>query len=110
MNLDTGVAVNTCQVNFGPDGAGDGRLYRTASGECILDVGARQFRGCDEHGLCRSLNGRLTGVHNVVCDAGDTACKGKTLRFLFVIGRWSDDLFAQRILQGKEDTLRKLVR
>ena len=76
MNLDTRVAVNTCQVNFGPDGAGDGRLYRTASGECIPDGGARQFRGCDEHGLCRSLNGRLTGVHKVVCGAGDTACKG----------------------------------
>ena len=29
MNLDTGVAVNTCPLNFGPDGAGDERLYRT---------------------------------------------------------------------------------
>ena len=34
---DTGTAVNTCPLNFGPDGAGDGRFYRTASGECILD-------------------------------------------------------------------------
>ena len=31
MNLDTGAAVNTFPVNFGPEGAGDGRFYRTAS-------------------------------------------------------------------------------
>ena len=27
------LAVNTFPLNFGPDGAGDGRFYRTASGE-----------------------------------------------------------------------------
>ena len=40
MNLDTGAAVNTFPSNFGPDGAGDGRFYRTASGEWIPDGGA----------------------------------------------------------------------
>ena len=33
MNLDTGAAVNTCALNFGSSGAGDGLFYRTASGE-----------------------------------------------------------------------------
>ena len=33
MNLDTGAAVNTFPLNFGPEGAGDGKFYRTASGE-----------------------------------------------------------------------------
>ena len=33
MNRDTGAAVNTFPLNFGPEGAGDGRFYRTASGE-----------------------------------------------------------------------------
>ena len=33
MNLDTGAAVNTCPLNFGPEGARDGRFYRTASGD-----------------------------------------------------------------------------
>ena len=28
MNLDTGAAVNTFPLNFGPEGAGDGRFYR----------------------------------------------------------------------------------
>ena len=37
MNLDTGAAVNTFPLNFAPDGAGDGRFFRTASGEWILD-------------------------------------------------------------------------
>ena len=39
MNLDTGPAVNTFPLNLGPDGAGDGRFYRTAGGEWILDGG-----------------------------------------------------------------------
>ena len=73
MNLYTGSAVNTCPLNFGPDGAGDGRFSRTASGECIPNAGAWQFPGYDENGLCRSLNGRLTGAHKVLCSAGEIA-------------------------------------
>ena len=69
MNLDTGAAVNTFPWNFGPDGAGDGRFYRTASGEWILDGGAWQFQGYDENGLLRSLSGRLTGVRTKFCAA-----------------------------------------
>ena len=60
MNLDTGAAVNTFPLNFGPEGAGDGRFYRTASGEWVLDGGAWKIQGYDENGLLRSLNGRLT--------------------------------------------------
>ena len=45
MNPDTGAAVNTFPLNIGPDGAGDGRFHRTASGEWILDGGGRQFQG-----------------------------------------------------------------
>ena len=63
INLDTGAAVNTFRLNFGPEGAGDGRFFRTASGEWIPDGGAWQIQGYDENGLLRSLNGRLTGVH-----------------------------------------------
>ena len=40
MNLDTGAAVNTFPLNFGPEGAGDVRFYRIASG---------QFQGYDEN-------------------------------------------------------------
>ena len=69
--------MNTFTLNFGPDGAGDGRFYRTASGEWIPDGGAWQFQGYDENGLCRSLNGRLTGVHKLLCSAGEIACKGR---------------------------------
>ena len=61
MNPDTGAAVNTFRLNFGPDGAGDGRFCRTASGEWIPDGGAWQFPGYDENGLLRSLTGRITG-------------------------------------------------
>ena len=53
MNLDTGAAVNIFPLNVGPEGAGDGRFYRTASGERILDGGAWQFKdtmkmGCSD--------------------------------------------------------------
>ena len=75
MNLDTGAAVNRFPLNFGPDGAGDGKFYRTASGEWIRNGGAWQFQGYDENGLLRSLNGRLTGVHKVLCSAAEIACK-----------------------------------
>ena len=60
MNLDTGAALSTFPLNFGSDGAGDGRFHRTASGECIPDGGPWQFQGDDENGLCRCLSGRLT--------------------------------------------------
>ena len=77
MNLDTGAAVNTFPfpLNFGPEEGGDGRFYRTASGGWIPDVGARQLLGYDENGLLRSLNGRPTGVHKVLCSAAEIACK-----------------------------------
>ena len=48
-----------------------------ASGECITDVGAWQFQGYDENGLLGSLNGRLIGVHKVLCSAAEFACKGR---------------------------------
>ena len=71
MNLDTGAAVTTVTVTYGPEGAGDGRFYRTVSCEWI-PVG-----GYDERGLLRSLNGRLTGVHKVFCGAAGIPCKGR---------------------------------
>ena len=70
-------AVNTFPLNFGPDGAGDGRFCRTASGEWIPDGGAWQSQGYDENGLLRSLNGRLTGAHKVLRSAAEIACKGR---------------------------------
>ena len=69
-NLDTGAAVNTFRLNFGPDGEGDGRFCRTTSCECILDGGA-WFQGYDENGVGRSLNGRLMGGTKVLCCAGE---------------------------------------
>ena len=68
-NLDTGAAPNTFPLNFGPEGAGDGRFFRTSSGEWIPDGGVWQIQGYDENGLLRDLNGRHTGVHKVLCSA-----------------------------------------
>ena len=68
--------MNTFPLNFSPDGAGDGRFYQRAKGECILDGGAWQFQGCIRNGLRRSLNGRVIGAHNVLCGAGEIACNG----------------------------------
>ena len=70
MNLDTRAAVRRCPLNCGPDGARDGSFHRTASGECILEGGARQFQGDDENGLCRSLHGSLTGEHKSLVQCG----------------------------------------
>ena len=77
MNLDTGAAVKTFPSNFDPEGAGDGRFCRTASGEWIPDAGAWQLQGYFENGLLSSLNGRLSGAHKVLCSAAEIACKGR---------------------------------
>ena len=47
MNLDTRAAENTFPLNFGPEGPGDGIIYRIASGFGIPDGGAWQFQGHD---------------------------------------------------------------
>ena len=63
MNLDSGAAVNTFTWNFSPEGAGDGRFYRTASGEWM------QFQGYDENGLLRSLNRRPDSRMHTKCQS-----------------------------------------
>ena len=77
MNLDTGAAANTFPLNFGPEGARDGRFYRSACAEWIPDGGAWQFQGYDENELLRSLSGKLTGVHKVLCCAAEISCRGQ---------------------------------
>ena len=68
MNLDTGAAVNTFPSNFGPEGIGDGSFY-----DWIPDGEAWQFQGYDENGLPRSLNGRLTDAHEVLCSTASAS-------------------------------------
>ena len=66
MKLDTGATVITLSLNFAPEGAGDGIHYEL-----------RQFEGYDENGLPRSLKGRLTDVHKVLCSAAEIAWRGQ---------------------------------
>ena len=94
MNLDTGDAVNIFPLNFGPEGAGGGRFYRTASGEWIPDCGSWQYQGYDENGLLRSLNGRLTCAQSVV-----QCCRDRvqtTTRFPPGTRRWLHDSDSQQ--------------
>ena len=69
--------MNTFPLNFGPEGAGGGIFYRTASGEWIPEGDVWQLQGYDENGLLRSLHGRLIGVHKVLCSAAEITCKGR---------------------------------
>ena len=75
INLDTGAAENTFPLNFGPEGRGGGTFYKTASGAWIPDGGSWQLQEHDENGLLRSLNGRLTDAHKVLCSAAEIACE-----------------------------------
>ena len=95
-------------INFCPEGAGDGRFYRTASGEWIPDGGAWQFQGFDENGLLRSLNGRLTGVHKVLCSAAEMACKGRQDFYLGHDGGYMIPIHS-KIGQGMRIHFEKLV-
>ena len=106
MNLDTGAAMNTFPLNFGPEGAGDGRYYRTASGERIPYGEAWQFY--DENGLLRSLNGRLTALHKVLCSAAEIACKGRQDFYLGHHGGYMFPIHC-KIGQGMRILFEKLV-
>ena len=53
------------------------KILSDCHGEWLPDGGAWQFHGYDENGLVRSLNGRVTGVHKVLCSAAEIACKGR---------------------------------
>ena len=108
MNLNTGAAVNTFPLNFGPEGAGDGRFYRAASGEGILVGGAWQFQGHDENGLLRSLNGRLHGAHKDLCSAAEIACKGRQDFYLGHDGRHMIPIHG-KIGHGMRNHCEKLV-
>ena len=56
--------MNTFPLNFGPDGAGDGRFHRTASGDWIPG-GVWQFKGYDEK--VASISERKTAQGVVWC-------------------------------------------
>ena len=107
MNLDT-AAVHTFPWNLGPDGAGYGRFCRTASGELIPDGGAWQCQGYDENMLLRSLNGRLTGVHKVLCSAAEIACRGRQDFYLGHDGGYMIPIHS-KIGQGMRTHFEKLV-
>ena len=100
--------MNTFRLNFGPDGAGDGRFYRTAVGEWIPDGGAWQFNGYNENGLLRSLSGRLTGVHKVLCSAAEIARKGRQVFYLGHDGGYMIPIYS-KIGQRMRSHFEKLV-
>ena len=100
--------MNTFPLNLGPGGAGDGRSYRTVGGEWIHDGGAWQFQGYDENGLLRSLNGRLTGVHKVLCSAAEIACKGRQDAYLGHDGGYMIPIHS-KIGQGMQTHFENLV-
>ena len=77
-------------------------------GEWIPDGGAWQFQGYDETGLLRSVNGRLTGVHKVLCGAAEIACKGRRDFYLGYDGGYMIPTHS-KIGQGMRIHFEKLV-
>ena len=47
------------------------------NGFLMVELG--NFKGFDENGLLRSLNGRLTGVHKVLCSVAEIARVGDNI-------------------------------
>ena len=58
-------------------------------------VQARQFQGYDANGLPRSLNGRLTDAHQVLCSAAEIACKEQQDFYLGQDGELHDSVSLQ---------------
>ena len=79
MNLDTGAAVNTFPLNFGPDGQEmeDSIEQPVANGFLMVVLGnSPRIR---RERVLRSLNGRLTGVNEVLCSAAEIARVGSKI-------------------------------
>ena len=79
MNLDTGAAVNTFPLNFGPDGQEmeDSIEQPVANGFLMVVLGnSPRIR---RERVLRSLNGRLTGVNKVFCSAAEIARVGSKI-------------------------------
>ena len=77
MNLDTGAAVTTFPMDFGPEGAGeeDSIELPVVNGFLMVELG--NSKDTTKTDCSRSLNVRLTGVHKVLCCAAAIACKGR---------------------------------
>ena len=79
FNLDSGAAISAFPKSFKPPGAsgGNGRSYKTASGQHIKDEGAVRLKAQDESGNMRGLKGRLTDVHKPLVSASESAKAGQ---------------------------------
>ena len=73
------------------------------SGFLMVDL-----QGYDENGLLRSLNGRLIGVHKVLCTAAEIACEGRQ-DFYFGHDGGCMILIHRKIGQGMRIHFEKLV-
>jgi len=79
FNYDTGAAVTAFPkglVESSP-GGGNGRSYRTATGELTSDEGSLRAMGLDENGNQNRVVGRIAGVHKVLVSASRSAGFGR---------------------------------
>ena len=79
LNYDTGAAVTAFPkglVQSSP-AYGNGRSYRTATGELIQDEGKVRATGLDENGNISRVTGRVAGVHKVLVSASRSASFGR---------------------------------
>ena len=78
FNLDSGAAVSAFPKHLAPPGLiGNGRNYKTASGEFIPDEGSVRLKAEDEYGRLRGVTGRVTAVHKPLIAASQCADKGQ---------------------------------
>ena len=82
LNVDTGAAVTVIPAKMVPEAKGNGRYYRTASGERIEDKGSVVLHGGDELGQQRRVRGRVADVHKVLVAAGAVAVDGRNNMYL----------------------------
>ena len=104
MNQDTGSAVNTFPSNFGPEGARDGRFYRTESGEWVPDDGAWQSRWKRFAQISEWKTHWCT--QSVVQRCRDRV--QRTTRFLPWTWRWLHDSESQQNWSGNENSFREI--
>ena len=78
LNYDTGAAITVFKKSVAPEGvaSGNGRSYRTATGELTEDAGAIRMTAEDEDDVKRGVSGRLADVHKTLVSASKSAKLG----------------------------------
>ena len=108
MKLDSGCAMTTFPRAHGSGKGGNGREYKTASGEFIKDEGGVSATARDEHNEVRKITGRIADIHKPL-ESPSQCAKAGQLTYLDDSGGWmfSKDSAAEASFQDPRSGIKE---